>query len=311
MHSEIRLIDQFIFDGVGNNCVVVGTHRHGCCVLQRCIDHASGNQKAQLISQITANAFSLVQDPFGNYVLQYIVDLAEPAFTDPLCYSFQGSIPLLSKQKFSSNVMEKCLRGAQSAVARMMIEEMLNANELEKMLSDSFANYVVQTALDHADPETKNRLIEAIRPILPSIRQTPYGRRIQSKIFGSEGQGRGRLSGGPATPNDLSSPGQIPLSKSIHNTPPANPYGLPAVNGFQGINTAYVSPAQPTYQANGLLNNIQSYVPSSTSSSIHPQTFGNGSSNFTQFSSDDNQTSVQQPTPSYARAPVANGFNFF
>lgn len=64
--------NQFIYDAVGNNCVAVGTHRHGCCVLQRCIDHASGEQRARLIAQITANAFALVQDPFGNYVVQYI-----------------------------------------------------------------------------------------------------------------------------------------------------------------------------------------------------------------------------------------------
>ena len=261
-----------------------------------------------MISQITANAFSLVQDPFGNYVLQYIVDLGEPAFTDPLCYSFQGSIPSLSKQKFSSNVMEKCLRGAQPSVTRMMIEEMLNENELEKMLSDCFANYVVQTALEYADSETRTRLVEAIRPILPSIRQTPYGRRIQSKILGENL--RGRSSGGPATPNDNSSPGQIPLSKAIHSSP-ANLYGIPAANGFQGVNNAYVSPAQPAYQTNGILNNIPSYAPSSTSSSMHLQNFSNGSSNFTQFDSDDGQKSVQQPTPSYARAPIVNGFNYF
>ncbi|MCJ1471265.1 hypothetical protein MMC07_009913 [Pseudocyphellaria aurata] len=301
---------QFIFDGVGNNCIVVGTHRHGCCVLQRCIDHASGLQKAQLISQITANAFSLVQDPFGNYVVQYIVDLAEPAFTDPLCYSFQGSIPLLSKQKFSSNVIEKCLRGAQASVTKMMIEEMLNTNELEKMLSDSFANYVVQTALDYADPETKNRLVEAIRPILPSIRQTPYGRRIQSKIIGSEGQSRGRLSGGPATPNDGST-GQIPLAKSMHSGSTANPYAA-AVNGFQGLNNTYINPNTTSYQSNGNLSHVGPYAQSSSSGSAgHSQTFSNGSS-YTQFSSDEsNPNPVQQPTPAYARAPPVNGFNYF
>lgn len=63
---------QFIFDAVAMNCVVVGTHRHGCCVIQRCIDHASGDQKGQLIAAITNCSFPLVQDPFGNYVLQYI-----------------------------------------------------------------------------------------------------------------------------------------------------------------------------------------------------------------------------------------------
>lgn len=293
---------------MGNNCIVVGTHRHGCCVLQRCIDHASGHQKAHLISQITANAFSLVQDPFGNYVVQYIVDLAEPAFTDPLCYSFQGSIPLLSKQKFSSNVIEKCLRGAQASVTRMMIEEMLNSNELEKMLSDSFANYVVQTALDYADAEMKNKLIDAIRPFLPAIRHTPYGRRIQSKILGGEGQGRGRLSGGPATPSDVSSPGQIPLTKSMHPAPSANPYGITVVNGYQGINHAYASPASTVYQPNGSVNVTPYAQSSSSSSAAHSQTLSNGSSNFTQFSSDDSQNSVQQPTLSFVRTPR---FNYF
>ena len=58
----------------------------------------------------------------------------------------------------------------------------MEPSELEKLLRDSFANYVVQTAMDYADDETKARLIGNIRPILPLIRHTPYGRRIQVKI---------------------------------------------------------------------------------------------------------------------------------
>ena len=169
--------------------MIVGTHRHGCCVLQRCIDHASGQQKADLIAQITQNAFSLVQDPYGNYVLQYIVDLDDPVFTNPLCYSFQTRVVDLSKHKFSSNVVEKCLRHAESHIAAMMIDEMLNANELERMLRDQFANYVVQTAVDAATGETRARVMEEIKPILPSIRQTPYGRRLQAKINGQGNSG--------------------------------------------------------------------------------------------------------------------------
>ncbi|EXJ93971.1 hypothetical protein A1O1_02364 [Capronia coronata CBS 617.96] len=177
---------QFIYEAVGKYCVVVGTHRHGCCVLQRCIDHAQGFQRAQLISRITHCAFDLVQDPFGNYVVQYILDLDEVAFTKPLCESFYGRIPALSKQKFSSNVIEKCLRTSDPETKRRMIEEMLVGSELEKMLRDAFANYVVQTAMDFADPQTKMRLVDAIRPILPLIKQTPHGRRIAGKILGNE-----------------------------------------------------------------------------------------------------------------------------
>jgi len=199
---------QFIYDAVGKYCVVVGTHRHGCCVLQRCIDHAQGFQRAQLIGRITQCAFDLVQDPYGNYVVQYILDLDEVAFTKPLCQSFAGKVVALSKQKFSSNVIEKCLRTADIDTKAAMIEEMLAGNELEKMLRDSFANYVVQTAMEFADPTTKMRLVDAIRPILPSIKQTPHGRRIASKIMGSA-DGQGRLSGsssGQMTPNENFAP---------------------------------------------------------------------------------------------------------
>ena len=181
---------QFIYVAAAADCVRIGTHRHGCCVLQRCIDHANDQQRSALIAKITQDAFDLVQDPFGNYVVQYILDLNEPNFTTPLCLSFCGNIASLSKQKFSSNVIEKCLRSAQPEVKRQMIEEMLRPIEMDKLLKDSFANYVVQTALDFADPDTKMRMVDVIRPILPHIKQTPHGRRIANKILSGEPAGR-------------------------------------------------------------------------------------------------------------------------
>ena len=37
-------------------------------MLQRCIDHTSKHQRVQLVNEITYNALTLVQDPYGNYV---------------------------------------------------------------------------------------------------------------------------------------------------------------------------------------------------------------------------------------------------
>ncbi len=174
---------QFIFDAVSGACVIVGTHRHGCCVLQRCVDHAVGLQKGALVTSIIADAFALVQDPFGNYVVQYILDLSEPCFTEPLCHSFAGKVVYLSKQKFSSNVIEKCIRCASPETKRMLIQEILPTQELEKLLRDNYANYVVQTALDSADDELKGMMFDNLRSIIPSIRHTPHGRRLQTKLI--------------------------------------------------------------------------------------------------------------------------------
>lgn len=220
---------QFIFDAVGDNCVAVGTHRHGCCVLQRCIDHASGYQKVQLVRQITANSFNLVQDPFGNYVVQYILDLNEMSFTTPLCLNFQGHISELSKQKFSSNVIEKCVRCADMDTKAVMIHEMMQEEELEKLMRDSYGNYVIQTALEFAPAELCMHLIEAMRPILPGIRQTPYGRRIQSKVQERESRlaaYTGGRASGHASPHGTSAPnsntafvGTGPISSGYATTP--------------------------------------------------------------------------------------------
>ncbi|KAF9957335.1 hypothetical protein BGZ72_001930 [Mortierella alpina] len=173
---------QFIYNAISDHCVEVATHRHGCCVLQRCIDHASTPQKMQLVREITYNALTLVQDPYGNYVVQYVLDLADNRFTDALIRRFIGSVCVLSVQKFSSNVMEKCIRVAEPETRKFLIEEMINKTRLDKLLRDSYANYVVQTSLECADPIQRGLLVDCIRPLLPAIRNTPYGKRIQSKL---------------------------------------------------------------------------------------------------------------------------------
>ncbi|KAJ6573985.1 ARM repeat-containing protein [Mycena vulgaris] len=174
--------NQFIYNAVAANCVEVATHRHGCCVLQRCIDHASDHQRIQLVNEITYNALTLVQDPYGNYVVQYILDLNDNRFSDAVIRQFTGNVCALSVQKFSSNVIEKCVRVAEHSTRKMLIEELLNRTRLEKLLRDSYGNYCVQTALDYAEPNQRALLVEGIRPVLPLIRNTPYGKRIQNKL---------------------------------------------------------------------------------------------------------------------------------
>ncbi|OSD05787.1 ARM repeat-containing protein [Trametes coccinea BRFM310] len=174
--------NQFIYNAVAANCVEVATHRHGCCVLQRCIDHASEHQRIQLVNEITYNALTLVQDPYGNYVVQYILDLNDNRFSDAIIRQFTGNVCALSVQKFSSNVIEKCIRVAEHNTRKMLISELLNRTRLEKLLRDSYGNYCVQTALDYAEPGQRALLVEGIRPVLPLIRNTPYGKRIQNKL---------------------------------------------------------------------------------------------------------------------------------
>lgn len=270
----------FIFDAVGNNCIEVGTHRHGCCVLQRCIDHASGEQKMWLIRRITENATRLVQDPFGNYVVQYIIDLNESAFTEPLILQFRGKITQLSRHKFSSNVMEKCLRCGNDDSRDMMVKELLTPGEMERLLRDNFGNYVVQTALDHCTPSMKNPLVEAIRPIIPTVRTTPYGRRLQAKI--QQHDTRSGNTGGQTTPTDPTG-GQIsirpPQSRGLMNQvieAPAGTYMNNSVpNGINGPRGRMPYPSHNTITVPGVATSAPPQPPRLTTFSTFPGAGGN------------------------------------
>ena len=254
---------QFIFDAVGNNCIEVGTHRHGCCVLQRCIDHASGEQKPWLVQRITEHATILVRDPFGNYVVQYIIDLNEPSFTEPVVAGFRGCIGELSRHKFSSNVIEKCLRCAQPPSKDMIVEELLSPLEVERLLRDNYANYVIQTALEFATPHMKYQLVESIRPILPQIRTTPYGRRIQGKISAYDSRGSASSSG-QATPAD-NTQGQIPLRASHSRGMSGNSSMLQGGGGLS------LSGGMPGLGAQGMHASAQGYPNSAVLSVPTPQ----------------------------------------
>ncbi len=49
-------------------------------------------------------------------------------------------------------------------------------------LQDPYANYVLQSALTVSNGQLHAQLVDAIRPYLPSLRGTPHGKRILSKI---------------------------------------------------------------------------------------------------------------------------------
>jgi hypothetical protein len=84
--------------------------------------------------------------------------------------------------KHGTDGLFQCIRVAKLETRKLLIDELLGKTRLEKLLRDGYANYVVQTALDYAEPQQRTALVESIRPLLPVIRNTPYGKRIQSKL---------------------------------------------------------------------------------------------------------------------------------
>lgn len=59
----------------------------------------------------------------------------------------RNKLSQLSIQKFSSNVIEKCLEKADTKVRNLYIEELALSDKLSGLIRNSYGNYVVQKAL--------------------------------------------------------------------------------------------------------------------------------------------------------------------
>jgi len=195
--------NQFIYDAVAKHCVQVATHRHGCCVLQRCIDNATNSQKQLLFSKIEKHCLVLVQDAFGNYVVQYVLDGKMPEVPTRIIVRLQGYLKAMSLQKFSSNVVEKCIKVGNSECISRILCELLHCqynpggdpvpvgsikeveNTLMELIHDSFGNYVVQTCLYESStkaPREYKYMAEVLAPVLGKLRSVPYNKRIEELL---------------------------------------------------------------------------------------------------------------------------------
>ncbi|KDO54470.1 hypothetical protein CISIN_1g004281mg [Citrus sinensis] len=171
---------KFLFQATTNNCVELATDRHGCCVIQKCLTHSEGEQRHRLVSKITSNALILSQDPFGNYVVQFVFELRLPWATMDILDQLEGNYGDLSMQKYSSNVVEKCLKYGDDERRAHIIQELISNAHLDQVMLDPYGNYVIQAALQQSKGGVHSALVDAIRPHVPVLRTSPYGKKVLS-----------------------------------------------------------------------------------------------------------------------------------
>jgi len=177
----------FVFDAVANSVGDVARHRHGCCVIQRCLDSSPSVARTNLVRRIVEKSLELMQDAYGNYVVQYVLDVCSDQDVHSVCESVIGKVKHLAIQKFSSNVMEKCLDRCTDRIREIYLMELSNPERIKELMLDPFGNYVIQRAISVATHAQAMKLVDAMRPHLANgndggISNTPGGRRVIAKI---------------------------------------------------------------------------------------------------------------------------------
>ncbi|CUA68087.1 Pumilio homolog 2 [Mus musculus] [Rhizoctonia solani] len=173
-----------IFQG---NVYDLATHPYGCRVLQRCFEYLHDSQTRPLIDELHKYTTQLMQDQFGNYVIQFVLQHGAAADRDWILHKLRGQMVQMARHKFASNVCEKALVTADSESRRLLIEEIMTprmdtVNPIVLMMKDSFANYVLQRALQVVEGEQRHVLVSKVKPQLASMRRysSAYSKHLSS-----------------------------------------------------------------------------------------------------------------------------------
>jgi len=64
---------QFIIDEIIDNVQMLSTHRYGCRVVQRAIQHCVDSQKLAVLEEIISCHEKLIMDQYGKMLLRFIL----------------------------------------------------------------------------------------------------------------------------------------------------------------------------------------------------------------------------------------------
>lgn len=123
---------------IERNILEIAKNKFGCCAIQKFLQ-LFPNEK--IIRRIIQNTNDLIVNIYGNYVIQFIISMNNQSFNFEIVEKFKDNISFLSKQKFSSNVIERCFDHCKDSVKNVLINYICEEKIVEELLMDMYGNY--------------------------------------------------------------------------------------------------------------------------------------------------------------------------
>ena len=172
-----------------NNIIYFSRHQYGCRVIQRLFKYCNETQIKHMLNNLFLNINELIQDQYGNYVIQFILENQAINIEDlnPIFLSLKGRIYQYSFHKYASNVIERCITFGNEHQKMDIINEvyeftMKDEELIINMVRDKFANYVVQKIIEFSKNEIQQKLINIILSRQNRIKNEGFSKHVLNYI---------------------------------------------------------------------------------------------------------------------------------
>lgn len=144
----------FVIKEILGNVTELAMDKLGLCVIKKC------TKDPQIFTEILGNCLVLMQDPYGNYAVQNVLETWKEECAFEFTSSIQSKTAQLCIQKYASNVMEKAM--IIENIRRAILQELIRDDKLDLLLGSPYGCYVLRTAALESDRSAKSELAAAL-----------------------------------------------------------------------------------------------------------------------------------------------------
>ena len=174
--------NDFIYNQLNQSAIEICKLKQGATILQTSLKYANESQKSSLLHTILDDISTLINDEYGNYIIQFILELKEKECNEIIYNYITKNTLSLSKKKFSSNVIDKSII-QDDELSIKLIKHMLDSKVIPEMIKDQYGNYVIQKALSVTNGSIFMSIIKQIQPVVQTLKQSNIGRKIYEHLM--------------------------------------------------------------------------------------------------------------------------------
>ena len=148
----LKIIDQLIINQYGAIILI--------CLIKNTKNKDIHKKIAEYISN--NNPLYYIQHPYSNYVVQALLLFTNLEFCEDIIKTIANNYLSLSLKKNSNNVVEQCIKCAKNSLIKKIFNDVLDKNNLECLINNSYGNYVLEKLIAKLNKEQKNLIINKL-----------------------------------------------------------------------------------------------------------------------------------------------------
>jgi len=168
----------FIYEPVIARFIDVANNSFGLCVLKHLMTKVekADAMRDRITNLLYENLEELIQNPYGNYAVQHALDTF-PRNCERILDKILDKIIQYSNQKFSSNVIEKCLMFSPPEYKKRFLKEILKSDRIVELMKNKYGNFVILKVIQTAETEDKGAVMQSLLKNVNSVNVTKYKNR--------------------------------------------------------------------------------------------------------------------------------------